>query len=74
MSEVVVTDQPMSEYEAALFSAVLVLAEVVIDLGGDATKLQARLKECKADAERDGRKCEAGTHELLINLLRQPPG
>jgi hypothetical protein len=62
-------DQPMSEHEGALFSAVYVLGMSVLELGADPNVLRGRLSEEMRRAEDLGNAHGAATLGFLINAL-----
>jgi hypothetical protein len=68
------TNRPMSEYEAALFSAVLALGQTLLKAGSlDETALLERLAESRSMAEQDGRTNEAATLTMFMKLWGEPP-
>jgi hypothetical protein len=66
------TEQPVSEHEGALFSAVYVLGMSVLDLGADPKILCSRLLEERSRAEALGNLRGAATLSCLINALFGP--
>lgn len=68
------TDRPMSEYEAALFHAVLVLGQALLKTGSvSESDLLSGLSEGRTRAEESGRTNEAATLGFLIKFLGEPP-
>jgi hypothetical protein len=68
------TNRPMSEYEAALFSAVLALGQTLLKAGSlDETALLERLAESRLMAEEDGRTNEAATLAAFMKFWGEPP-
>jgi hypothetical protein len=67
------TDRPMSEYESALFDAVVILGHAVIRLGANETEILTELREAQQDAARDNRRNRAATLDMLIKILCEPP-
>ena len=66
-------DRPMSEYEAALFSAVRILGTAILKLGADETAILTQLRESQDAASLDHRRQTAATLGLLIKSLCEPP-
>ena len=67
------TDRPMSEYESALFAAVLALGKTILEhSGASENALLARLSEARADAEALGSKNGAAALGHLIKFLGAP--
>jgi hypothetical protein len=67
-------DRPMSQHEGALFDAVRVMGTMILDLGGDAKILRARLTSARDTAEGLGNPQTAATLDFLISALFPPPG
>lgn len=63
----------MSEYEGALFSAIVILGSALIRLGAGESELLSKFKEARNDANLRGQKNETATLDLLIRLLFEPP-
>lgn len=67
------TDRPMSEYEGALFAAVLALGQTILESGGvSESALLAKLSEARTSAEIRGSKNGAAALDGLIRLLGEP--
>ncbi len=60
----------MSEYEGALFTAVLIALQAVIDLGANPELLRRRLSISRDAALSDDRTNEAATLDGLARFLR----
>jgi hypothetical protein len=68
-----VTERPMSEYEAALFSAVLAIGRAAIRMGANETVLLAEIKEAEHAQRLDGRQNGAALLKYLAKDLCEPP-
>ena len=66
-------DRPMSEHEGALFDAVRVLGETVLEMGADKTALNGRLTEAMNAAKNLGNRNGALLLEFLIAALFPAP-
>lgn len=73
MSAVVITDRPMSEYESALFHAVVALGGAMLTDDADKEAVRARLSEIAESSDADGRRNEAATLRMLVKFLCDPP-
>jgi hypothetical protein len=72
--EPVKTERPMSEYESALFQAVLVIGHTLLKAGNiNESELLSGLTEARTRAEEAGRTNEAATLGFLIKFLGEPP-
>ena len=68
------TDRPMSEYESALFHAVLVMGQTLLKSGSiNESELLSGLSEARTRAEESDRRNEAATLGFLIKFLGEPP-
>jgi hypothetical protein len=64
----------MSEYESALFSAVLALGQTLLESGSvSESALLDKLSQARSDKELMGSKNGAATLGHLIRLLGEPP-
>lgn len=56
---------PMSEYESALFAAVMVLGLAIVDMGANKTLLDAGLRQARDDAAKNGSTDGSAALEML---------
>ena len=68
------TDRPISEYEGALFDAVLALGLTLLESGNlNESALLDKLSAARSNAESLGNKNGAATLGYLIKFLAEPP-
>jgi hypothetical protein len=68
------TDRPMSEYEAALFDAIVALGQTLLE-GGNISEsvLLNKLSEARTNFDEMGRRDGAATIALLMKFIAEPP-
>ena len=66
------TERPLTEHEGALFDAVCILAQTVLDVGADPKILNERLTEAMRKAEAQDNHHGAQTLGFLIRALFAP--
>lgn len=64
--------RPMSEHEGALFDAIVVIAETLLDLGTDPEKLKSRLSDARASADALSNARDSATLDFLIAGIFNP--
>ena len=65
-------DRPMNEYESALYEAIRILGQAVVEMGANRGALQARFEDMQEQMERDGQKNGAATLQLLCGSILNP--
>jgi hypothetical protein len=63
----------MSEYECALFDAILILGDAIVKLGASESQILSKFKEASNSAKKRGRENEEATLDLLIRFLFEEP-
>lgn len=66
-------NRPMSEFEGALFDAVLAIGTTMLELGADPAVFRARLTAARDAADKLGNRHGAGTLDFLIGGLFTTP-
>jgi hypothetical protein len=64
------TNLPMSEYESALWAAIVIILDTIVRLGADSAELKRRLERAAQESEMGGSTNGAA---MLRNLIRCIP-